>query len=158
MVNHLCIFQEICIGIVANLMCHQSVASDLSKDQETVWVKLSLLCIIINQNYIIYYKIHNHSQWFVADIGYPSTVQLMFNSTHARVRLWNLHIKYSIYSLITCEHSKEQWHKHIFTCTTNLTLSALMWNTLVRIHLWTRVEYTLMECAHVECIHSYGVH
>ena len=36
MVNHLCIFQEICIGIVANLVCHQSVASDLSNDQETV--------------------------------------------------------------------------------------------------------------------------
>ena len=37
-----------------------------------------------------------------------NTVQLIFNFTHARVQLWNYSINISIYSLITCEHSKEQ--------------------------------------------------
>ena len=40
--------QEICIGIVANLVCHQSVASDISRDEETVCVHY--IATIKNQN------------------------------------------------------------------------------------------------------------
>ena len=38
----------------------------------------------------------------------PTTVQLIFNFTHAHMRLWNYTINISTYTLITCEHSKEQ--------------------------------------------------
>ena len=52
---------------------------------------------------------------------------------------------------------KEQWRKHIHVATNRMP-SALVWNALVWIYLWTRAEYTLLECARVECIDSYGVH
>ena len=32
--------------------------------------------------------------------------------------------------------------------------SALVWNALVQIYSQTCAEYTLMECAHVECTHT----
>ena len=84
-------------------------------------------------------------------------VQLIFNLTHARIRLLNYLTNISIYSLITCEYSKEQWCKHICVAA-NRTSSALVWNALVWIYSWTRAEYILLECTCVECIDSYGVH
>ena len=101
--------------------------------------------------------------WYARALCTLNTVQLMFNFTHARVRLWNCTLNISIYLLITCEHSKEQWRKHIFTCTnkshTKCTcVEYTSANLLVRIYSWTCVEYTLMKCARVECIHLYGVH
>ena len=41
---------------------------------------------------------------------------------------------------------------------TNRMPSALLWNALVWVYSWTYVQYTLMECAGVECIHSCGIH
>ena len=83
-------------------------------------------------------------------------VLLIYNLTHARVHLLNYSTNISIYSLITCEYSKEQWRKHIHVATNRMP-SALVWNALVWIYSWTRTEYTLLECARVECIDSYGV-
>ena len=85
------------------------------------------------------------------------TVQLIFHLTHACVCLLNYSTNISIYSLITCENSKEQWRKHIFVAT-NCMPSALVWNALVWIYSGTGVEYTLLGCTCVECQDSYGVH
>ena len=57
------------------------------------------------------------------------TVQLIINLKHARLRSLNYSINISIYFLITCEYSKDQWHKHICVAT-NYTLSALVWNSV----------------------------
>ena len=71
-----------------------------------------------------------------------------FNLTLTCIRLFNYSINISIYSLITCKYSKEQWCKHIHV-TTNCMPSALMWNALVQnllVSLYGICSYGVCSC------------
>ena len=107
--------------------------------------------IIIIAFYLLFFLVHRNLFTIMYSFGTAH-----FNLTLTCMRLFNYLINISIYSLITCKYCKEQWCKHIHV-TTNCMPGALICNALVQIYLWTCTEYALMKCAHVDCIHLYGV-
>ena len=114
-------------------------------------------------------------------LAYKCTVELIFNLTHTHTCLLNYLINISIYSLINCEYSKEQWriayscsYKLHTKCTRVECTSANLLVNLYRIYsyglcscrlytLHTCMEYTrittwfvsLPFCVLSSCLHYY---
>ena len=103
------------IGI-STAECERSFSS-LKRIKTYLWTKMSndqlsnLASLAIEKQLSKQISLENIIQEFAAQDNNRQitlTVQLIFNFTHTRVRLWNYTINISTYTLITCEHSKEQ--------------------------------------------------